>query len=200
MENNNRVDEKFQLGKAGEHLVCFDLFSKGLNVSMASETLPYDLLVDNGKNILKVQVKTTRTHKKTNQWRGINNAYVFSIKRKGANGAKKYQNNEVDVFAIVAIDTQQVGYILNDEMPTTINIRPDKFKGMYHDEKGIINEERIKELFNSGLSVKQIVDQTGLKETSVRNYIKNDFVKFKTKARYMSDFNRDKEWFLNIKL
>ena len=64
MQNTTRVCDKFQIGKAGEYLVCSDLFLKGLNVSIAGETLPYDLLFDNGNKILKVQVKTTETHKK----------------------------------------------------------------------------------------------------------------------------------------
>ena len=35
-----RTSDKFQIGKAGEYMVCADLLLKGLNVSPAGETLP----------------------------------------------------------------------------------------------------------------------------------------------------------------
>lgn len=196
MENRCMIDSKFQLGKAGEHLVCFDLLSKGFNVSMASETLPYDLLMDNGKRILKVQVKTTLSHKKTNQWRGVNDAYVFSIKRKGSSGLKKYGDNEVDLFAVVAIDSMQVGYIKNEDMPTTINIRVDELKGKYHDEKGFEFYSTIQKLKSEKKTLSEIMKIMSLSETSVRNYMSDDFKAFITNARYMSDLKRDKLWFM----
>lgn len=197
MQNTTRVCDKFQIGKAGEYLVCADLFLKGLNVSIAGETLPYDLLLDNGNKILKVQVKTTETHKKTNQWRGINDAYVFSIKRKGSSGLKKYDYNEVDIFALVSLDTKQIGYIKNSEMPTTINIRVDSLKGNYHDEKGMFIHEKVLQLKEKGFKVSQICEQLKIGETSVRNYLKDGYKPYITSALYMSDLQREKEWFLN---
>lgn len=193
-----RTSDRFQIGKAGEYLTCADLLLKGFNVSPAGETLPYDLLLDTGKKILKVQVKTTETHRKTNQWRGVSGAYVFSIKRKGSNGEKRYENDEVDIFAVVALDTMQIGYIKNENMPTTINIRVEELRGQYHDEKGIENQKKVIELYESGLTVKEICQKLSLGDTSVRNYLKEDFKPFISKAEYMSDLNRNREWFLEI--
>lgn len=193
-----RTSDKFQIGKAGEYLTCADLLLKGFNVSPAGETLPYDLLLDTGKKILKVQVKTTEMYRTTNQWRGVNGAYVFSVKRKGADGGKRYEDNEVDIFAVVALDTMQVGYIKNEDMPTTINIRVEELRGQYHDEKGIENQGKAIELYENGLTVKEICQKLSLSDTSVRNYLKEDFKPFISKAEYMSDLNRNQEWFLEI--
>lgn len=193
-----RTSDRFQIGKAGEYLTCADLLLKGFNVSPAGETLPYDLLLDTGKKILKVQVKTTETYRSTNQWRGVNGAYVFSVKRKGADGGKRYEDNEVDIFAVVALDTMQVGYIKNVDMPTTINIRVEELRGQYHDEKGVENQKRVIELYKNGLTVKEICQKLSLGDTSVRNYLREDFKPFISKAEYMSDLNRGQEWFLEI--
>jgi len=193
-----RVSDKFQIGKAGEYLVCADLLLKGFNVSPAGETLPYDLLLDTGQKILKVQVKTTETYRTTNQWRGVNGAYVFNIKRKGANSEKRYGDNEVDIFAVVALDTMQIGYIKNTDMPTTINIRVEKLRGQYHDEQGIIKQEKARELQSKGLTVREICKELDMSDTSVRNYLKKDFKPFISNAKYMSDLNRSPEWFLKF--
>ena len=155
------------------------------------------MLLDVGNRILKIQVKTTQIHKRTNQWKGINNAYVFSIKRKGSSGLKKYDDNEVDIFAVVTLDTKQIGYIKNCEMPTTINIRVDNLKGSYHDEKGICIYEKVLKLKEKGFKVSQICEQLKIGETSVRNYLKDGYKPYITSALYMSDLQREKEWFLN---
>lgn len=194
---NKRLTNKFDIGKAGEHLVCADLCLKGISVSIASETLPYDLLLDTGSKILKVQVKTTEQPRKSNQWRGKSDAYVFSIKRKGSNGSKKYNDNEVDVFALVCLDTKQVGYLKNSDMPTTINIRVDLLRGQYHDEKGLIRLKEIHNLYyNEKLSIREICEKTSVSDSTVRTYLSKDFKPFKTKAPYMGDLERDAEWFM----
>lgn len=194
----NEPLDKFRLGKAGEFLTGANLILKGFDVSQAGETLPYDLLLDTGEKILKVQVKTTETYRTTNQWRGKSGAYVFGIKRKGYNSKKRYGEDEVDVFALVALDTMQVGYLTNGEMPTTINVRVDELKGQYHDEKGVVNQKNARKLHSKGLTVREIKEELGLGDTSIRNYLKDDFRPHQTKAKYMSDLDRDKEWFLSV--
>jgi BioD-like phosphotransacetylase family protein len=47
-----------QIGKAGEHFVCYDLIINGVNAFLADQGLPYDVLADFGNNIKKIQVKT----------------------------------------------------------------------------------------------------------------------------------------------
>ena len=92
----------------------------------------------------------------------------------------------------------QVAYIKNDDMPTTINIRVDEFKGKYHDEKGIVKQREAIKLKEEGYTVKEICEKINLGDTSVRNYLKDDFNPFETKARYMSELSRDRKWFLQF--
>lgn len=39
------LSKELQLGKAGEHLVCFDLINQGYNAFLADQGLPYDVVV-----------------------------------------------------------------------------------------------------------------------------------------------------------
>ena len=52
-----------EIGKAAEHLVCYDLLLKGYNAFLSDQGLPYDIIVDLGSRILRVQVKGTRRPK-----------------------------------------------------------------------------------------------------------------------------------------
>ena len=55
-----RDPKQLQIGKAGEYLVCADLIMKGFIAFPSEQGLPYDVLVDNGEKLLKVQVKTPK--------------------------------------------------------------------------------------------------------------------------------------------
>ena len=57
-----RSSRQLQIGKAGEYLVCADLIMKGFIAFPSEQGLPYDVLLDNGKKLLKVQVKTTEKY------------------------------------------------------------------------------------------------------------------------------------------
>ncbi|MFK5173365.1 hypothetical protein ACI3QN_12700, partial [Propionibacterium freudenreichii] len=82
-----------------------------------------------------MQVKTTEKPYRIAQRKDEFKAYKFSIKRAGNKGKTRYDENEIDLFALVCLDTMKVGYVLNKEMPTCINIRVDSLKGTYRDEK-----------------------------------------------------------------
>ena len=45
-----RVSSELQTGKEGEYLVCADLILKGLIAFPSEQGLPYDVVVDAGKN------------------------------------------------------------------------------------------------------------------------------------------------------
>lgn len=61
--NNNDL----MIGVAGEHLVCFDLITKDFTCFMTEQGLPYEIIADINGKMVKVQVKTTRTHSETPQ-------------------------------------------------------------------------------------------------------------------------------------
>lgn len=193
-----RDSKQLQIGKAGEYLVCADLILKGFIAFQSEQGLPYDILLDTGERLLKVQVKTTEKPRIVQQRAKESLAYVFSIKRAGVNGKTRYEEKEIDLFALVCLDTMQVGYLTNKEMPTTINIRVDSLRGSYYDEKGIADFKKVKELNKKIKNQSEISRITGIAVATVNRYLKSDFKPFETKARYFSDFIKNKDWFYGI--
>lgn len=193
-----RDSKQLQIGKAGEYLVCADLILKGFIAFPSEQGLPYDVLLDTGEKLLKVQVKTTEKARLVQQRNNPIPAYVFSIKRAGANGKTRYEEKEIDLFALVCLDTMQIGYLTNKEMPTTINIRVDSLRGSYHDEKGKQDFEKVKELNKTIKNQSEIARKLGLQVAVVNRYLKNGFKPYKTNARYFSDFIKNKDWFYGI--
>jgi len=193
-----RDSKQLQIGKAGEYLVCADLILKGFIAFPSEQGLPYDVLLDTGQKLLKVQVKTTEKARLVQQRNNPIPAYIFSIKRAGANGKTMYDESEIDLFALVCLDTMQIGYLTNKEMPTTINIRVDSLRGSYYDEKGVKDFEKVKELNKTIKNQSEIARVTGLAVATVNRYLKNGWIPFKTNARYFSDFIKKKEWFYGI--
>ena len=132
-----RTSKEMQTGKAGEYLVCADLILKGFVAFPSEQGLPYDVLLDTGNKLLKVQVKTTSGARKVPQRNKETNAYIFNVKRNGNGHKGRYKDGEIDLFALVCLDVMKVVYLLVDDMPETINIRVDALKGSYYDEDGI---------------------------------------------------------------
>lgn len=101
------LSKELQLGKAGEHLVCFDLISQGHNAFLADQGLPYDVLVDLGGKIKRIQVKTCS---QVGDYGKSKNVYRFSLRSaKGANRA--IRADKVDYIAFVFFDIKRVQYI-----------------------------------------------------------------------------------------
>ena len=68
------------------------------------DNLPYDLLVDSGQEILRIQIKTTTTEEK-----GRPGKYGFVLQH-GGNGSS-YQDGTVDFFGLVVLPLHTI-YIL----------------------------------------------------------------------------------------
>jgi len=126
-----------QIGKAGEYLVCADLIAKGFIAYPSEQGLPYDVVMDDGSKLLKVQVKTTRTHKQKPQRVNNNNTYAFNIKRCGKGNKSTITSESCDIFALVALDAKVIGYMPNADVKQTMFFRVDSMRGTYKDE--IIN-------------------------------------------------------------
>lgn len=190
-----RDSKQLQIGKAGEYLVCADLIIKGFIAFPSEQGLPYDVLLDTGEKLLKVQVKTTEKPRVVPQRACKSQMYVFSIKRAGKDGKTRYNEEEIDLFALVCLDTKEVAYVKNKEMPTTINIRVDRLRGTYYDEKGMQDYEKVKELYKTVSNQSEIARQTGLNIATVNRYLQPNWIPFETNARYFSDLKRDRSWF-----
>ena len=124
-----------QIGKAGEYLVCADLITKGFIAYPSEQGLPYDVVLDFGGRLLKVQVKTTRSHKQTPQRVNNSNTYAFNVKRCGKKNKSEHTAESVDIFALVALDEKQIGYMKNKDVKQTMFFRVESMRGTYRDEK-----------------------------------------------------------------
>lgn len=190
-----RESKELQIGKAGEYLVCADLIIKGFVAFPSEQGLPYDVLLDTGKRLLKIQVKTTQEPRLVPQRNKDTICYIFNVKRAGKKKATRYTLSEIDLFALVCLDTGKVGYLANSEMPETINIRVDSLKGSYYDEKGVQSFQIVQNLKTQGMKQGEIAKKTGLHASQVSRYYKDDYKPFSSNARYFSDFVRSKDWF-----
>ena len=71
-----------------ERLYCF----------LSEQGLPYDVLLDNGERLIKIQVKTTQSYKSIPQRNIESKAYIFNIKRCGNGNSKRYKEDKL-IFA-----------------------------------------------------------------------------------------------------
>lgn len=106
------LSKELQIGKAGEHLVCCDLITQGYNAFLADQGLPFDIIVEYGGKLQKIQVRSTsqkRTYGKSK------NIYRFGTRR-GKGAVTRVRNAEVDCYAFVALDVMKVAYVPISEM------------------------------------------------------------------------------------
>jgi hypothetical protein len=97
------LSKELQTGKSGEHLVCFDLIQQGYNAFLADQGLPYDVIVDTGKQMLRIQVKTVSK-------KNAGNGYAFSL-RSGKKSNRLISIESIDYMAFVFLDKRIVQYI-----------------------------------------------------------------------------------------
>ena len=106
--------QQLSIGHAGEHLVMFDLLSKGYKAFMTSEGLNYDIVVDLGQQLIRLQVKTTSKARMMNKMYKTEN-YCFCVRRCGKGGKRLYNTDEFDALALVVLDEKLVGYLAFNE-------------------------------------------------------------------------------------
>lgn len=110
------------IGIAGEHLVCADLLAQGYAAFMASQNCPYDVAVQVGNKLVRVQVKTAKAAKPFLQKRQQHIVgYTWWI-RQGKGGRRAYHKDAFDVIALVGLDTKQIAYISTIDVKQTMQI------------------------------------------------------------------------------
>ena len=118
---------ELELGKAAEHLVVADLILAGYRAYLTDQGLPYDVVVDLGGNLLRVQVKATSGLRSVPQRASYTPGYLFFVKRAGRKGRRAYSHREFDIIAFVALDIRVIAYMpMSDGLKQTINLRPPK--------------------------------------------------------------------------
>ena len=192
------ISNELQKGVAGEYLVCADLIMKGLVAYTTEQGLPYDVVIDVEGKLLKCQVKTTEKPREIPQRSKKTYVYIFNIKRHGKKNIKRYEDSDVDVFALVELNTRTVAYLKNTEMPDTINLRVDALRDTYYDEKGKQDYEKVHELLLDGLNQTEIADELDIAVATVNRMCNENYKPFMTKAKYFSDLYKNKDWFYEI--
>lgn len=154
-------------GKAGEYLVCADLILRGHIAFPSEQGLPYDVVADISGRLYKIQVKTTRGPRTLPQRKENVSAYLFHIGRCGKDGIKSYGASDVDVFALVALDTKCVSYIPASRARRTMIFRSPALRGKYKNEIDIANAATVHAETASGRSGVSIANLTGLDPSTV---------------------------------
>lgn len=95
------------IGQAGEHLVCADLIMQGYRAHLAEPSAPYDVVLDTGDRLLRVQVKATTAQTPRPSGRPC---YQFELRRRHGKQRVGYDSNDFDLVALVALDIRRVGY------------------------------------------------------------------------------------------
>lgn len=97
--NKNRTSDK---GNLSESKVLTSYIQAGFAVSVPfGGSAPYDLIVDTGNRLLKVQVKTGRLR---------NGCILFPMQRFSGHNAKAqdYKIGEIDLFAVYCPDNEKI--------------------------------------------------------------------------------------------
>jgi hypothetical protein len=104
-----------QIGEIYEIELASELMKRNCSISIPlGDSQPYDLIVDNGVTLIKVQVKTTMTMDK-----GRNDYRVSTAK--GSSSKKAYLKEEVDIFACKVIPTNE-WYFLSNRGQKKVNL------------------------------------------------------------------------------
>lgn len=187
-ETINEIPD-LQAGKAGEYIVCADLILSGYTAFLSDQGMQYDVVLDYNGKLLKVQVKSTRIHK--NNDKGVP-SYIFNIGSNGkGNRRKKYNQSQINIFALVALDSRKTAYMPFFDHHTTLSFRVPELRGSYPNEKNFESKKYIIEMSKSGMSNKDISDETGLTVDAVYKITSGRFTGGQN-GRYFDEFTLSK--------
>lgn len=179
-------------GKAGEYLVCADLILRGHTAFLSEQGLPFDVIADVQGRLLRIQVKTTRGLRKVPQRENRHEGYLYHVKRCGKGGKSTYSGTDVDVFAFVALDSREIGYLPADMARQTMIFRAGALRGKYFDEVMADRTVKIKEMRESGMSLAAISRETGLHVSYISRVALGKGGVVKTTDTYLSDMTFEK--------
>ena len=176
---------EFMIGKAGEHLVVSDLILKNKNSFLAGEGLPYDVVCESNGRLIKIQVKTCIAPRMDKE------LYVYSLQNGKSKNRKQYQENEIDMFALVALDSKEIAYINIKDAKSIIEIRPTEKIGTYKSDFDTEKRNKIYKLVDSGETFANIARLLDMHPSNVRAIFINRHNEDKivsTRGKYFKDF------------
>ena len=177
-----------QAGKAGEYMVCADLIINGYVAFPSEQGLHYDVVLDFSGRLIRIQVKTTRGPRKLTQRVAELNGYIFHIQRMGKGGIKTYDINEIDLFALVALDTRTIGYIPSLKAKRTMVFRCEDSRGLHQNEVSQDQRNMILQLRDSGLTFRQIGSRLGKDSSHIYRVCVGKQLP-RDQGRYLSDLS-----------
>lgn len=129
--------KELNLGRAGEYLAMADILLKGYQCFDSGQGVTYDLVMEHNNKLVKIQVKTTAKPKdwKSEVHQKSTQSYFFHTKRAGKNGARTYNENDFDLYALVMVDIKEVAYLTNKDMPKASITLRDKSLKYYNEQK-----------------------------------------------------------------
>ena len=111
MTNLSGISEQLQMGKAGEHLVCYSLILQGYNAFLSDAGLPYDILVEVDGALKRVQVKSSVSARCVYS-NGYSKTYAYAFMLRAGKGAKRcIKQTDVDYIAFAFLDIGVVQYL-----------------------------------------------------------------------------------------
>jgi hypothetical protein len=111
---NTHISYERSLWRAAEYLVLADLILNGYKCFPTDQSVNYDLIVEINNKLIRLNVKSTLKPRKMNT--GYKNVlYGFHCRRRGKGGKRIFNVDEFDGFALVALDTKTIGYLVFDE-------------------------------------------------------------------------------------
>ncbi len=173
-------------GRAGEHIVCADLLSQGHDCFHAAQGMPYDLVADVDGCLLLIQVKATRKPEILSGRRINNVAYRFWVTRCGKNGRGSRACDDVDIYAFVALDSREIGYLSARQAVKTLFVRPEALRGTYTDEVAAAKHKQVLDFLGAGASNAAAAEHFGISVDKVSK-IKNGHTVGHVFGIYMKD-------------
>ncbi|MEE3282861.1 MAG: group I intron-associated PD-(D/E)XK endonuclease [Pseudomonadota bacterium] len=113
-----------QTGVTGELLFAYRAMEEGLTVAQPlGDNSPYDFLVDNGEDILKVQIKSSESNEHENKPHK-SAKYGFTLKHSKQD--KIYEAHDVDFFGLVVIPLRSIWIVPQKAIDriTKVNVYP----------------------------------------------------------------------------
>ena len=111
------------IGCTGETLFAFRAMEEGFVVSQPmGDKSPYDFLIDNSEDILKVQIKLSESH----EHEGTDKSAKYGFALKHSKQDKTYESHDVDFFGLVVIPLRSIWIVPQKAIDgiTKVNVYP----------------------------------------------------------------------------
>lgn len=105
--------------------MCADLILKGYIAFPSEQGLSFDVVLQAQHQLIKIQVKTTRGPMPVPQRKKRTEKYLFHVRRCGKGGRHAYLATDVDIFALVALDSKIIGYMKASDAKQTMFFLPE---------------------------------------------------------------------------